>query len=64
MPLTLQLKNSPADQIDDSGVVTRPLAFMRGKLADRADHARTLSPVLVSGSIRCAELLMSTILGL
>jgi Undecaprenyl-phosphate glucose phosphotransferase len=64
MPLTLQLKNSPADQIADSGVVTRPLAFMRGKLADRADHARTLSPVLVSGSIRCAELLMSTILGL
>ena len=64
MPLTLQFKNSPADHIANTGVVTRPLAFMRGKLADRADHQRTLSPVVVSGSIRCAEFLMVTLLGL
>ncbi|AGK58033.1 undecaprenyl-phosphate glucose phosphotransferase [Hyphomicrobium denitrificans 1NES1] len=64
MSLTLQFKNSPADHIANVGVVARPLAFMRGKLADRADHQRTLSPVIVSGSVRFTEFLIVTLLGL
>jgi Undecaprenyl-phosphate glucose phosphotransferase len=63
MSLTLQFKNSPTDHLADAGVVTRPLAFVRGKLADTMGHARTLSPVVVSGSVRCAEFLVVTLLG-
>jgi Undecaprenyl-phosphate glucose phosphotransferase len=64
MALTLELKNTPADHFASTPAVTRPVTFRRPRLADRANHQRTLSPVLVSGSIRCAEFLVVTVLGL
>jgi FlaA1/EpsC-like NDP-sugar epimerase len=64
MSLTLQIKTLSADPIANADPAMRPVAFVRGKLADVASHRRTLSPVLISDSMRAAELLVVTLLGL
>jgi Undecaprenyl-phosphate glucose phosphotransferase len=66
MALTFDFKSPPANRLAEVLAAARQMPFKKAKLADttRAGHQRTLSPVVVSGSIRCLEFLIVTILGL
>ncbi|HVZ04343.1 undecaprenyl-phosphate glucose phosphotransferase [Hyphomicrobium sp.] len=66
MSLTLEFNSSATDLFAPAKSATQALQTKTAKLADtaRTAHLRTLSPVVVRGSIRCVEFLLVTILGL
>ena len=64
MPLKFEINSRPAKNV--SRASTQPIPFRGAKIADirPAGHQRALSPVVVRGSIRCADFLIVTLLGL
>ncbi|HEY8193608.1 MAG TPA: undecaprenyl-phosphate glucose phosphotransferase [Hyphomicrobium sp.] len=66
MALTVEFKNSAAEIYANGNAAVYPIGMQGPKLADlgHSDRQRTLSPVIVSGSVRCIEFLIVTLLGL
>jgi Undecaprenyl-phosphate glucose phosphotransferase len=64
MPLKFEINSRPAENVSRGSA--QPIPFRGAKIADirLAGHQRALSPVVVRGSIRCADFLIVTLLGL
>jgi Undecaprenyl-phosphate glucose phosphotransferase len=66
MAETLEFDRAAADVSDRGGSTAQLIRFRGARLADdrRADRQHALSPVVVSGSVRCADVLIVTLLSL